>query len=64
MSDWMSYGVACLYPSLDSAKCADEQLLKPVWCGGKIVSQAYVAMFAETRGPLLHFGERGSLPYD
>jgi hypothetical protein len=63
MSDWVSYGVACLYPSLDSAKCPDEQLLKPVWCRGKIVNQAD-AMLAETCGPLLHFEERGSPPHD
>jgi hypothetical protein len=30
MSDWMSYGVACLHPSLGSAVRADQQVLKPV----------------------------------
>jgi hypothetical protein len=64
MSDWMSYGVACLHPSLGSAVRADEQVLKPVWYRRKIVSQAHVATLVETCGPLLHFGERESLPHD
>ena len=44
----MSYGVASLYPSLNGAKYADKQFLKPVWFYGKIASCAYVAMLAET----------------